>query len=199
MFIVGTFYDWIFFKQTHCDSYFTFIDAVFCIILIAHEAGTMYLLLYCVDLGYFWLLESYLIRHTVLGISLRFISVFLQLYQCKIRHYMLANLLWWFWLLLVIEDRIKKTHCVKFYTKIHSGCFIIWLVHKVVDVCWLIYCGDFGYNRSLKIDLSGNIALAVSIILMLFPCMALAVKKRHYVRSNLLCWFVVHLFNKQLF
>ena len=123
------------FNQTHCVSCFTRTHSIFWMIWPVERADTMCYIIYCVDCGYIRSLNSDLIRHTVLAVSLRFILFFAWSDQWKTRHYVLANLLCWFYLNLVPKKWSNQTQCVICFTNIHSVFCIIWPVKKADTMC----------------------------------------------------------------
>ena len=82
----------------------------------------------------------------------------------KIRHYVLANLLFWFRVHLLIENWFNKTYCVSDLTKINLVCFTILIMEKADTIFLLILCVDLGYIWSLKIYLSRHYVLAIKLI-----------------------------------
>ena len=123
------------FKQTHCVSYFTNIYCVFLYDLTSEKTDTTCELIYCVDLGFIWLLNSDLSIYTVLDILLRFVQAGSELDNKKKQTLCVANLLCWFWVELLNEQWFKQTHCVSYFNKIHSICFMIWTVNKSGTMC----------------------------------------------------------------
>ena len=119
--------------------------------------------------------------------------MFHDLNSIKIIHYVLDNLLCLFDIHIVIEEWLKKTLYVIYFTKITFGCFMIWPAHKAENTHDPSYCVDCGYIWSLKIDLSRYTVLSVSLIFIMFFAWFDQRKIRHYVLSNLLCWFGIHL------
>ena len=64
------------FKKKPCVWYFTKMHLFFFAIWPVNKADTMYEIIYWVRLDWIWSLNSYLIRHSVLDILLRFICFF---------------------------------------------------------------------------------------------------------------------------
>ena len=54
----------------------------------------------------------------------------------KSRHYVSANQICWFGVHLLIEKLFNQTHCVRYFTNIHLGCFTIKPVEKPDTMCW---------------------------------------------------------------
>ena len=63
------------FNQKLYVCYFRKIHLICLTILPLIKSGTLCLIIYCVDLGFTWLLKSDLSRHNMLAVSLRFIFV----------------------------------------------------------------------------------------------------------------------------
>ena len=55
---------------------------------------------------------------------------------------------------------LKQTHCVRFFTKMHSGVFMILLVNKSDTMSWIIYWVDLSCICSLNSDLSRHSMLS---------------------------------------
>ena len=62
---------------------------------------------------------AHLVTHCVSYFTNIILGLFQNLTSEKIRHTVLAKLLCWFGIHLVIEERLKQTHCVRYFTKIH--------------------------------------------------------------------------------
>ena len=71
-------------NMTHCVRCFTKIHLDCFMILPVTKSDTMSELIYCVDCGYIWSLKSDLIKHSLLGISIRFILFFCMILRVKI-------------------------------------------------------------------------------------------------------------------
>ena len=67
-------------SKTQCVRWFTKIHSVFCMMWPVKKQ-TRYILIYCVDLGYFCSLKSYLSRQTLLAILIWFFLLVSKLYQ----------------------------------------------------------------------------------------------------------------------
>ena len=105
-------------------------------------------------------------------------GLFHYLFSGICRHYDSAKLLCWCGVQPIIEEWLKEKHCIIYFLKIYFGCFIIWPVHKADTICWLSYCVDCGYIVSLKIDISRQFVLSVSIICIILFFMIWPVKNR---------------------
>ena len=91
---------------------------------------------YCVGCVNIRLCKSYLSRHTMLAVSLKIHSMFLNdLTSEKIRHYVLGTILCLSGVYLVIEEWLNQTYCVRCVTKIHLGCFKISPVENSDTMC----------------------------------------------------------------
>ena len=132
--------------QTQYISYFTEIHFGCFFILLGHKSDTMFYPSNWVNSGSIQSMKRYLRRNTVLDVLLRFI-----LFSCiilpvretdTICKYALSNFLSWLRKLLVIENWLKQTRRIRYFTKIHLGSFMIWHVHKEETMCYLSNCVD---------------------------------------------------------
>ena len=78
-------------KKPKWVSCFTNISYIFLRDLTSEKIRHLVLANYCVDLGQFWSLTSFIIRKIVLSVLLRFVWVVSQLDYLKIIHFTLAN------------------------------------------------------------------------------------------------------------
>ena len=116
------------FMQKNCVICFTKINSVSLHDLtsenIRHYVLAKFLfwfeVIFIVDLGYIFSLQSDSSRHTVLDISQNFITLFRYLTSVYGRHYVLAKLLCWNWVHSVTEKWFMQTNCVFFFIKIHE-------------------------------------------------------------------------------
>ena len=107
----------------------------------------------------------------------------------KIRHYVLASLLCWFGVHSITVEWLNQTHCVSKSTKNIFSCFVIWPVHTADTICYISYCVDFGHIQRLKMDISRQTLLAVSLRFISFFAWFDQWKFRYSVLPKLLCWF----------
>ena len=107
---------------------------------------------------------------------------------------MLKNLLCWFLAYFVIVLWFMITVCLRYFTKIHWGLFMMRPRKKEDTMCLTIYFVSFGYIWSLNSDLSKHYELAISLICIeVFFTIWRGEKTRHYVLAYLLWWLMVHL------
>ena len=143
----------LWFNKTLCVSYFMKMRSGCFMILPVNKSDTTCLIIYCVHYGYIWSLKSVLSRHTMLAILLSCIGLLHDLTTKWIRHFVLAYLLSWLGVHLVIGQWFNQTLRVRYFTKMNSGCFMIWPVNKSDTICQRIYWVHLGHIWSLNIGL----------------------------------------------
>ena len=94
-----------------------------------------------------------------------------------IRHYVLANLMFYFVAHLVIEKWFMKTHYFRYSTKIDSVLLHSLTSEKSDTLCSIIYCAQFRYFWSLRSGWSRHTMLAVSRIFIQVCCIISSLKK----------------------
>ena len=98
-----------------------------------------------------------------------------------------------FGLHLTIGKWFNQTHCVRYFTKMHPSCFMIWPVNKADNMCYLIYWFHLGYIGSLKSELIRHRLLAISKrFFSFFAWIDQWINQKIYVLANLMSSFGVH-------
>ena len=79
----------------------------------------------------------------------------------KIRHHLLVHLLCYFVIHLIIEEKIKQTHCVRYSTKIDSNFLHYLNGEKIRKYVVAHYSVNWRYNFSIQSEWSRHTILAI--------------------------------------